>query len=84
LQNICGRFGEAAPVVPSPIHVVTVSVVCIGKRHAPTQRHPDHWRGKLTAALRPLATGAAARTLIGVAAVLVELPPGPVTVSFTV
>ena len=30
------------------------------------------------------ATGAAVATLIGVVAVLVELPPGPVTVSFTV
>ena len=36
------------------------------------------------AALRPLATGAAALTLIGATAVLVELPPGPVAVSFTV
>ena len=31
-----------------------------------------------------LATGAAALTLIGVEAVLLELPPGPVAVSFTV
>ena len=38
----------------------------------------------LVGVMLKLAIGAAALTLIGVEAVLLELPPGPVAVSFTV
>ena len=67
-------------VVESPkshAHVVTVPVVLLVKVTLSGAT-------PLVGVIVKFATGAGALTLIGVDAVLVELPPGPVAVSFTV
>ena len=61
----------------SHAHVVTVPVVVLVKVTLSGAT-------PLVGATVKLATGAAAVTVIGVDAVMVELPPEPVAVSFTV
>ena len=67
-------------LVPSPkshAQVVTLPVVVLEKVTL-------SGAAPLVGVIVKLATGAGAVTLIGVDAVMVELPPGPVAVSFTV